>query len=89
MNKGLKTQHQITSDGQINAQVEIEWESREEKGWTYRRLKNKNRNLKAIKKRVVAYAQASKNPLYMLGDWLDSFIALHHPGRGINFSAIA
>ena len=32
---GLKTQHQITSDGQINAQAEIEWEEVEEKGWTY------------------------------------------------------
>lgn len=32
---GLKTQHQITSDGQINAQAEIEWEKVEEKGWTY------------------------------------------------------
>ena len=33
--EGLKTQHQITSDGQINAQAEIEWEEVEEKGWTY------------------------------------------------------
>ena len=33
--EGLKTQHQITSDGQINAQAEIEWEELEEKGWTY------------------------------------------------------
>ena len=33
--EGLKTQHQITSDGQINAQAEIEWEKVEEKGWTY------------------------------------------------------
>ena len=32
---GLKTQHQITSDGQINAQAEIEWEEVEEKGWNY------------------------------------------------------
>ena len=32
---GLKTQHQITSDGQINAQAEIEWEEVEEKGWIY------------------------------------------------------
>ena len=33
--EGLKTQHQITSDGQINAQAEIEWEEVEEKGWNY------------------------------------------------------
>ena len=33
--EGLKTQHQITSDGQINAQAEIEWEEVEEKGWIY------------------------------------------------------
>ena len=33
--EGLKTQHQITSDDQINAQAEIEWEEVEEKGWTY------------------------------------------------------
>ena len=33
--EGLKTQHQISSDGQINAQAEIEWEEVEEKGWTY------------------------------------------------------
>ena len=33
--EGLKTQHQITSDSQINAQAEIEWEEVEEKGWTY------------------------------------------------------
>ena len=33
--EGLKTQHQITSDGQINAQAEIEWEKVEEKEWTY------------------------------------------------------
>ena len=33
--EGLKTQHQIISDGQINAQAEIEWEKVEEKGWTY------------------------------------------------------
>ena len=33
MNKrALKTQHQITSDSQINAQAEIEWEEVEEKG---------------------------------------------------------
>ena len=31
----MKTQHQIISDGQINAQAEIEWEKVEEKGWTY------------------------------------------------------
>ena len=35
LQEGLKTQHQITSDGQINAQAEIEWEEVEEKGWTY------------------------------------------------------
>ena len=33
--EGLKTQHQISSDGHINAQAEIEWEEVEEKGWTY------------------------------------------------------
>ena len=33
--EGLKTQHQITSDSQINAQAEIEWEEVEEKGWNY------------------------------------------------------
>ena len=33
--EGLKTQHQISSDGQINAQAEIEWEEVEEKGWNY------------------------------------------------------
>lgn len=33
--EGLKTQHQISSDGQINAQAEIEWEEVEEKGWIY------------------------------------------------------
>ena len=33
--EGLKTQHQITSDGQINAQAEIEVEEVEEKGWNY------------------------------------------------------
>ena len=30
--EGLKTQHQISSDGHINAQAEIEWEEVEEKG---------------------------------------------------------
>ena len=30
--EGLKTQHQITSDSQINAQAEIEREEVEEKG---------------------------------------------------------
>ena len=33
--EGLKTLHQISSDGHINAQAEIEWEEVEEKGWTY------------------------------------------------------
>ena len=33
--EGLKTQHQISSDGHINAQAEIEWEEVEEKGWNY------------------------------------------------------
>ena len=33
--EGLKTQHQISSDGHINAQAEIEWEEVEEKGWIY------------------------------------------------------
>ena len=33
--EGLKTKHQISSDGHINAQAEIEWEEVEEKGWTY------------------------------------------------------
>lgn len=33
--EGLTTLHQITSDGHINAQAEIEWEEVKEKGWTY------------------------------------------------------
>ena len=76
--EGLKTQHQITSDGQINAQAEIEWEEVEERVGLMesRRLKIKNRNLKAIKNGLWPMPSVKRTPLYMLGDWLLTLCAL-------------